>query len=71
MGDSDRFMVALRDAAVPMCDDCITLAVGWMQRQRANMVGRKLANVGDIRRANGTCARCGRVKTVSWIGDTQ
>ncbi|MHB0979212.1 MAG: hypothetical protein ACYC5Q_03880 [Thermoleophilia bacterium] len=70
MSGTDRFVAGLRDEAVPACDDCITLAVGWSRRQSTNAAGRALAASGVIHRAKGTCARCGRVKTVSRLGDT-
>lgn len=71
MGDTDRFMAVLRDDAVPMCDDCIALAVGWARRQSAHAAGRTLADGRAIHRAKGTCGRCGRMKTVSRLGDIQ
>lgn len=67
MAGTHRFMAGLRGGAVPVCDACIALAVGWSRRQSTNAAGRALAAKGAIHRDKGHCARCGRVKMVSGL----
>lgn len=68
MAGTHRFLAGLRAGAVPVCDACIALAVGWSRRQSTNAAGRALEARGVIQREKGPCARCGRVKTVSQPG---
>lgn len=65
MAGTHRFLAGLRAGAVPVCDACIALAVGWSRRQSTNAAGRALATKGVIHREKGPCARCSRVKMVS------
>lgn len=68
MAGTHRFLTGLRAGAVPVCDACIALAVGWSRRQSTNAAGRALEARGVIHREKGPCAQCGRVKMVSRLG---
>lgn len=70
MNDRSPFVVALRGNPTPICDDCITCVVGWVNRQSANSAGRRLANQRVIQREKDRCVSCGKVKTVSWLTGT-
>ena len=70
VNDMHPFVMVLRDKPAPMCDDCITRAAGWANRQSANQAGRRLANQRVIQRERDRCVSCGKVKTVSWLTGT-
>ncbi len=65
MSNETQFTGALKAASGPLCDDCVTKAVEWNNRQQANSVGSKLAGKDAISRAKGICARCGVRKIVN------
>lgn len=71
MSRSDPFSGALMEGPSPMCDDCVAEVAGWASRQSAYSAGSSLAKDGGVLRAKGPCARCGRHKTVSWVGDAR
>lgn len=58
-------MAALQGAGGAVCDDCMAASAGYAQRQAARAAGRNLAVHGSISRGAGTCAICGKTKTVS------
>ena len=67
MSDETQMRDALTAASGPLCDVCMTTAIGWSDPQLAGAVGSRMAEQDDIVRANGVCSRCGRRKTVSGL----
>jgi hypothetical protein len=63
----ERILKTLSETAVPVCDDCLARITGINPRQTVYQNCTYLANSGKIRRRQGECAFCARIKIVSWI----
>jgi hypothetical protein len=62
----DRILKTLSETAMPVCDDCLAKATGINPRQTIYQNCTKLANKGIIRRGQGECTFCAKIKKVSW-----
>lgn len=65
MSNETQILDALTSASGALCDDCLTAAIGWNNRQQAYNVGSRMASRGAVLLANGTCVGCGGRKIVN------
>lgn len=67
MTHRERILKTLSETAVPVCDDCLARIAGINPRQTVYQNCTSLANSGKIRRRQGECTFCAKIKIVSWI----
>lgn len=54
----ERVVEYLRGRPVPICDDCLTKALGLKQRQQSAAITATLALTSDFNRYDGSCTDC-------------
>lgn len=66
MTNADRILRVLKEAAGPVCDDCVSERAHVFPRQQVNQLAARLADAGRVVRGKGAnCTYCGRDKKVS------
>jgi len=63
----ERILKVLSETAAPLCDDCLAKIAGITPRQTVYQNCTGMAKAGIIRRDQGECASCAKVKKVSWM----
>lgn len=70
MTHRERILKVLSETAAPLCDDCLARIAGIAPRQTVYQNCTGMAKAGIIRRDQGKCVSCARIKKVSWAENT-
>ena len=65
MTNEEKALSVLNQVGGPICDDCLTLAACFSQRQTSNSICRALNYRGLIRRTRRQCSTCKKFKIVN------
>jgi hypothetical protein len=60
----------LSETGAPLCDDCLAQIAGIAPRQTVYQNCTEMAKAGEIRRDEGHCVLCAKIKKVGWVNKT-